>query len=377
MNFRYLFILGKTPDLSMFELAQFFSENEIVFWDDEFAIVETETEIEADLLKRLGGTISIAEIFDESMEEFLVSKFGEAEGKIPFGISTHGIKDIERKKLLLSAKKALKGEGISCRFVNKDFNNLNAAQVRVEKLLEKGAYLIMVRNSGGREYRGLAIAIQDIDSYSKRDYDKPFRDARMGMLPPKLAQIMVNAGIAGFEKTTRVFDPFCGSGTVLMEAMLAGYDVLGSDISEKCVAGTQKNLEWFAKEFQVDDRQFEVFQHDASKPFEKELDNNICIVTEGYLGPPQSAVPSKDVQKKLFHELIQLYDNFFQNSSKILEKGARICITFPFFNGKEKIFFPGKKGLKRFGFEMVSPEELLYFRRDQVIGREVVVFERV
>lgn len=378
MNFRYLFLLGKTPHLSLVELDQFFSEDELVFWNSEFAIVETEKEIEANFLNKLGGTIAIARLFEESLEEFLVSKFKDSEGKIPFGISTFGIKDFERKKFLMSCKKTLKSEGVSCRFINKNFENLNAAQVKVEKLITKGAYLIMMRNSGGREYRGAAIAIQDIDSYSKRDYDKPFRDAKMGMLPPKLAQMMVNIGLERIAGTTRVFDPFCGSGTILMEAMLSGYDVIGSDISNTCVDGTQKNLEWFAQEFQTEDRKFQVFQHDANQPLEGKIEGeNICIVTEGYLGPPQSTMPSYETQQKTFDELLHLYNNFFQSSSKILKKGAKICITFPFFNGRERVFFPGVKGLKRFGFEIISPEELLYFRRNQIIGREIIVFERV
>jgi hypothetical protein len=36
------------------------------------------------------------------------------------------------------------------------------------------------------------MALQDFESYSKRDYGRPARDPRTGSLPPKLAQILIN-----------------------------------------------------------------------------------------------------------------------------------------------------------------------------------------
>ena len=45
--------------------------------------------------------------------------------------------------------------------------------------------------SSKTEYLGLTIACQDIDSYARRDTSKA-RDMQVGMLPPKLAQMMIN-----------------------------------------------------------------------------------------------------------------------------------------------------------------------------------------
>jgi hypothetical protein len=37
--------------------------------------------------------------------------------------------------------------------------------------------------------------VQDIDAYAERDFERPMRDAFVGMLPPKLAQIMLNLAV--------------------------------------------------------------------------------------------------------------------------------------------------------------------------------------
>ena len=46
-----------------------------------------------------------------------------------------------------------------------------------------------------------------------------------------------------------ILDPFCGTGTVLQEALLAGYDVVGTDLSQKIVDYTTENLSWLQSTF--------------------------------------------------------------------------------------------------------------------------------
>ncbi|MGB2111367.1 MAG: hypothetical protein ACPHY8_06160 [Patescibacteria group bacterium] len=46
-------------------------------------------------------------------------------------------------------------------------------------------------NTGENIYFGASIWVQDIYAYSKRDYSKD-RDMQVGMLPPKLSQMMIN-----------------------------------------------------------------------------------------------------------------------------------------------------------------------------------------
>ena len=51
------------------------------------------------------------------------------------------------------------------------------------------------------------------------------RSMTVGMMPPKIAQIMINLGTKG-HKNVIIWDPFCGLGTTLIEALNAGYTQL-------------------------------------------------------------------------------------------------------------------------------------------------------
>ena len=83
--------------------------------------------------------------------------------------------------------------------------------------------------------------IQDIEGYSERDIGRE-RSMTVGMMPPKLAQMMINMATKG--NMLRIWDPFCGLGTTLIEAHNAGYSHLtGSDISAEMVQETKKNID--------------------------------------------------------------------------------------------------------------------------------------
>jgi hypothetical protein len=103
-------------------------------------------------------------------------------------------------------------------------------------------------------------------------------DAFVGMLPPKLAQIMLNLATKG-ERGLQIWDPFCGLGTTLIEAFQAGYShLLGSDIADDMVIATQTNTSQFALQ------NLDVFYHDARRIDTKKLTCPTVIVTEGMLG---------------------------------------------------------------------------------------------
>ena len=53
-----------------------------------------------------------------------------------------------------------------------------------------------------KTFFGHTIFVQDIYGYSNRDYGK-LRDMNIGMLPPKLAQMMIN-----LSSGTKIYDPF-------------------------------------------------------------------------------------------------------------------------------------------------------------------------
>lgn len=67
---------------------------------------------------------------------------------------------------------------------------------------------------------------------------------RRGGLRPTIAAAMVRIAAAGSrDRPIVVWDPFCGSGTILFEAAMAGSPVLGSDIDPEAVDVAVRNLD--------------------------------------------------------------------------------------------------------------------------------------
>jgi len=410
----YIFILGRQPELSIAELASIGSTDTKscissltpLIINPEFTIAKGTIAEPQDFLNNLGGTIKIAEIFAETEKyqneiviNFLSEIFKEKTGKQTFGVSAHGLEKKFLRQALLDIKKGLKKNNFSVRFANKDFENLSSPTVIKEGLIDfknrtnlKGAEIIIV-SANGKTFFGHTLAVQNPDAYALRDYDKPYRDMKVGMLPPKLAQIMLN--LAG-PTPKIIYDPFCGSGTLVGEAMLQNKEILASDISLDMTEACEKNLRWLANKFQLSAPASEnTFIHDATLPFPKNLKFD-AIITEGTLGPPQNKLPSEHECQKIFSELGELYKKFFYNLKTILPKHAPIIICFPAFQDRERTvdFFPEKylAEIKNLGYHTcdILPREwkeisgltqnphgsLIYSRPEQVVAREIFHFEK-
>lgn len=99
-------------------------------------------------------------------------------------------------------------------------------------------------------YIGKTVACQDIDDYTRRDTAKS-RDMEVGMMPPKLVQMMIHLALGKKDssmKDVAIYDPFCGLGTTLIEAANMGITkVIGSDASSRMSDATEKNLGEFIK----------------------------------------------------------------------------------------------------------------------------------
>lgn len=69
---------------------------------------------------------------------------------------------------------------------------------------------------------------------------------RRGALRPTVAAAMIRLACAD-GRTHQIWDPFCGSGTLLAEAALAGHTVYGSDLDPDAIAATTANLAQLAR----------------------------------------------------------------------------------------------------------------------------------
>lgn len=385
-------ILGRETSLCRAEIETIFSG--VIHLDKNASLYEDDRNISID---RAGGIIKLGQVIAKKplteitthpqLVENLLLKFlreQQFSRKISFGISVYGDEkktaSIASGKVGLELKKLLKKEAISCRYINaKNKYFLSAAQVTFNDLLgpkAKGFDFIYII-TGGHLILGFTTAVQDINSYAWRDRQRPCRDMVVGMLPPKLAQIMIN--LANPAPGQTVYDPFCGSGVILQEALLADLMANGSDISSKMIRCSQKNLAWLKQNYPVD-KSFNLIQADATKL--NDVTKNSVIVSEGFLGQPLSTEVTEAAYRSSKNELVDLYINFFKNLGLLKNCPTKIVICLPVWRSKAKILTLEiidqirDLGYTLKQFDGQDSRDLIYIRDNQTVGRQVLVLIR-
>ena len=201
-------------------------------------------------IERLGGCLKLAVELGQAPLEYLSVL---PEGKITIGVSDYseGASRKSASQEALKLKKILVRHGRSVRVVENKDAVLSTATSLHNGLGGKNERKVELIKLDDEWYR--VIGVQDIDAYAKRDQARPARDAKVGMLPPKLAQILINL-CGPLKPGAVILDPFCGTGVVLQEALLMGYRAYGTDLSERIVEYSEKNLTWLMKSKNIHSR---------------------------------------------------------------------------------------------------------------------------
>jgi len=413
---KYAFLFGNHPTLSLAELLSFLENHKIPYGKyqllHDILIIDIQRSPGsiAGLQDQLGGIIKIFIIKGEfrgkvfelekilTPEKLIKEFFAQKDRKINFGISVYSEPDPTYAELnwlnnfAYNIKRKLK-DTYSIRYIEDRSMRLSSVQVERNQLIDTGAEISLIRD-GNNYYVGKTLSVQDYQSYSERDWDKPSPDAKSGMLPPKLAQMLLN--LTRSNRTQVIYDPFCGSGIVLQEAALLGLNIYGSDISEDAVKNTINNLDWFLKLKKLPkiNLQTHIKEADATKiKWERLNSPEVTIVTEPYLGPPLKRILFGRDAEQISKELGQLYYQFFVNLRKHFGSVKKIGMVFPIFKTRDGLRYVeildeiGKLGYLP---KQILPKEMvkkdpgiskrggfLYSRPDQLILRELFVFERI
>lgn len=333
---KYFFILGTNPTLSLAELAAIFNNGKLSLAQKSVAILDIAHEIDAKIIKKIGGVIKFGLIHSEltslAAPDILKSaaafaKPEKIESKFKFGISFYGKAKINLKVLGMEFKKILKQSNINSRWVTSREPTLSSVVVEQNKLLTANGAEIVIIQFNNKLLLGKTLAAQPFKELSFRDYGRPARDDRSGMLPPKLAQIMIN--LSGAKLGGIILDPFCGSGTIITEARLMGYqNIIGADILNKAVQDTKANLAWIQKNYDLPTSSCQLYQADAAQISKQIQPDSIeAIITEPYLGPQRGGF-KRDITVK---ELERLYSQSLSEFNKILKPGGRIVMVWPIF----------------------------------------------
>lgn len=392
---KYVAIAGRQPLISLAEIQALYDKaarlvgKKLVF----FEIDEDGEENISPGINRLGGSLKLGRFFDtdfSKLAKFLAT--AHPEGKITLGISDFSKqkKSGLAKQKSMELKRNLARMGRSARVITSNEPEISSATAHHNQLGEKaGCFEIFLID---REIY-LSLGTQNITAYTERDQARPARDAKVGMLPPKLAQILINL-CGKLPEGARVLDPFCGTGVVLQEAAIMGYVPYGTDLNERMVEYSKKNLSWLFNE--RNQKRFKILPDLIQKKdqilntisvgdatsftWEGEID---AVAFEGYLGAPMSKPPVDIKFKTEKAKCREIAMGFLKNITPQIKSGTPVVMALPAWlreNGKyaglnilDEIQEMGYNFEK---FQDLSQSDLLYYREGQIVAREIIVIRK-
>lgn len=389
-----VFVLGRQPEISLAELQAVYRRTPKLL-AGHLAGLDIKQETALATAKDLGSIVKVAELISdsfaldaESIARLTHHLFGQTTGKITLGVSYYGssAKSNLTANFSRAMRASLEQSGHSVRLVPSEQAALSTATVLHNKLAignpKKVELLLAPAPGSHRLVVAKTIYVQDIGAYTLRDRGRPRRDTRNGMLPPKLAQTMINLarGACQLTRPTNLLDPFCGTGVILQEAGLMGLTTYGSDNNPRMIDCAQTNLDWLARRYRPASRPRLTIADATSFNWQQWLAPNRLelIASETYLGRPYTDPPHPSELKPNLHDCNVIIGKFIANLSPQLPSGAGICLGVPTWYIRDHIHhLPCLAELPRHKLRSVTTgANLIYHRPDQVVGRELLVLQK-
>lgn len=339
------------------------------------------SEIDAEKIQNtLAGVVKIARVFKDNVSSKDLSKAVVSQivklnrKKIVFGISRYfsSKNQFDELNFLKSIKKELRFHQIASRFIlNKNQDNLSSVVVQKQKVNE-----IHVLETGSCYILALTVTVQDFEDWNTRDYGRPESDAKKGMLPLKVARMMIN--LCGFNaKGKLLVDPFCGMGSILQEGLGRGYRVIGVDFDKKSVAQAQKNLDWFCNFYHLknDFRLFCDKAQNLSRLLAEKVD---VIVTEPFLGPVHNQNDKYLITQKEIDDLDVLYQKCLADWHGVLNNGGLVAMVFPSYYLNNQVVDVKKAvdNCEKLGY-IIQAGPWDYYRLQAVVRRKIYLFKKI
>lgn len=417
---RHFFILGSNPVLSTAEIIALLDGRHFTVTEMyKQALIVDEVEgysLDAKaLMQRLGGTIKIGRIVAEGLEqtpealqEVMLQQLSDRVanvGNATYGYSVYALEstrpanaaaavNAKFRNVGMAVKRKLQEAGCAARWVKAQVGtSLTSAAVGKNRMIEDGKEFVIL-TKGDQMMVGTTDVIQPFEEFSLVDYGRPARDTVQGMLPPKLARIMINLIHVSREITdVTLMDAFCGSGTILTEALQMGFrELYGSDKNPEAVLSTQRNIAWLVEKGLIPEgaaANVKLNTADARALTKIVPEGGLdAIVSELFLGPNRTGNERRGELQKTLDTLTNLYYEALASWRTLLKPDAPIILAMPvYILGIEKhgisatafeklgyqteVLLPGPI-LSRLGIRETKNRGLLYGRNDQRVWREIV-----
>jgi tRNA G10 N-methylase Trm11 len=220
--------------------------------------------------------------------------------------------------------------------------------------------------------------VPDSAAMRQRGTHKPSPHSNIS-LSPRLARTLVN--LTGLKPGQTLLDPFCGSGTILVEAYAKSLRCLGVDSRASRVQEARENIRWSTGG--VTDRGYDIRKGDARDLSRMLRGTKVdAVVTEPLLLPQLNARPKTSTAREMIGESADVYNDALASMAESIHSEGRIVVVVPVIQtmeGDEVTFtLEGRKlGLRLYqpgpvGFEYPVR---LSFESTRWVRRGVYVFE--
>lgn len=371
---QYLLEFGHSPHLALREWSHLcrvfgikFERNSIS--EQIHTINSKSKKLSPEFFEQFGGLVRVARLVGTSRPDQLdinlarhVAKNLDQSRDFHLVNLTDGLVDPYQVKHLVSTKHQL-----ASRYINQPANEFVSPKYLVKNQVTELAVLESENNLSIYQTSWCS----DSSAWEFFDRQRPFVDAASGILPPKIARMMVNLGRNSTSTSLKLYDPFCGSGTILGQALMLGLTPIGSDISEQAVNQTRLNLEWLSQQIKSK-TEINIFKLDFSQTIPKSDIEINCLVAEGYLGPTDfetSQLP--EIQA----ELAQLYQDIVPNINRVLTDNGRLVLALPFWPAVPKPDLISRQvidTLEKSGYNLAY-RPLVYGQPNSQVRRSILV----
>jgi tRNA G10 N-methylase Trm11 len=373
------FFLGSHPDVSLAELRIAFAKKEEVR-TQYLVLFDISEELVLEKFDSLGGVPRVGKVLDTLElpvdEEKVIAQLKDSllhKKRKEYVMSLYSVK-FDKKR----AHHQLKQEVTGVKY-DGDFAEPQHSPAAVAHVMARGGYEYILVDVNKKALLIETLQVQDPKFWTIIDAERPGRDMKIGMLPAKLARIMVN--LTGATKEDVIWDPFVGQATIAMQAAAFGIKAVGTDKSQQSLQVGKQNIDWLKQEMQG------VAQVTLQmQPIERAQapSGTVHIATEPYLGRARFKPFQNDMlAKREWREIERLYRLLMEVADRSLKSGQRIVLAKPMFafiaKNKVEWYNPAlpmpSNGLKVPAL-VADLGPLLWQNRDSVVGRQIIVLEK-
>ena len=199
-----------------------------------------------------------------------------------------------------------------------------------ERVVSRSAMDFVAFPLGATFQWGVTVYVPETEGFKERSTERPYVTSGIS-LSSRLARLLVN--ISGVSKGQVLLDPFCGSGTILGEALLKGVDCIGVDRNHGSVERTKENLAWVLSQNQHGGQHpasYSVVTGDATN-LRRSLGEQMvdAIVSEPILMPRFSSPPTLEKARRLIKHASSIYSDALYEMSGVLRRGGRMVLVTP------------------------------------------------